>query len=87
MAYLENVLYPKMQGAFSATLPCANLMHYGAENEFFPDVLPSVDDITAMCANSYFIMYEDALTWKNSPNKGQSVCIDWDPATTCASRS
>ncbi len=80
MAYLENVLYPKMKTVFSA-LPCASKMNYGKENEFFPDVLASGDEVSAMCANNYFVMYENALTWKST---GKSVCSGWDPVNTCA---
>jgi hypothetical protein len=80
MAYLENVLYPKMKSVF-ATLPCAYKMKYGEENEFFPDVLPSAEEVSSLCANNYFIANEDALTWKSN---GKSVCIGWDPLTSCA---
>jgi hypothetical protein len=80
MAYLENVLYPKMLPIFGS-LPCAKTMVYGAENEFFPDVLPSGEEVTSMCANNYFVANENALTWKSTD---QSVCIGWDPVTTCA---
>lgn len=80
MAYLENVLYPKMQAVFS-TLPCAKMMKYGEENEFFPDALPSGEEVSTMCANNYYVANENALTWKSS---GKSVCVGWDPVTTCS---
>jgi hypothetical protein len=81
MAYLEDVLYPKMQSVFSA-LPCAQKVRYGEQNEFFPDVLASDAEITSMCSNNYFIMYENAFTWRSS---GESVCDTWQAsATSCA---
>lgn len=79
MAYLEDVLYPKVQDAFS-TLSCAKMMRYGGENEFFPDVLPSAEEVSSMCSTNYFVQNEDALTWKSS---GKSVCDKWDPTTAC----
>lgn len=79
MAYLENVLYPKMNTVF-ASLPCASKVRYGGENEFFADVLASEDEIRWMCANNYYVANENALTWKAT---GKSVCDNWDLATSC----
>lgn len=79
MAYLENVLYPKMNAVFSL-LPCAQTLKYGGENEFFPDLLPSLQYIQGMCANNYYVKYENALTWKSD---GSSVCVRNNPNATC----
>jgi hypothetical protein len=79
MAYLETVLYPKMNEVFS-TLSCAKLMKYGDQNEFFPDLLVTEAEVTNMCTNNYYVQYEDALTWKKT---GVSICQDWNPLTSC----
>lgn len=80
MAYLENVLYPKMNTIF-ASLECGNIMKYGDQNEFFPDVLATTEYIQQICANNYFVQYESALTWKSD---GSSVCLPNNSAAACS---
>lgn len=79
LAYLENVMAPAMSQVWAAAL-CYPLMHY-QNAEFFPELLPSSPYIADICANDYYALYDDALTWLAPPSVNSSVCQHWDDET------